>query len=160
MRARRIAWEPRIREDSELFYTVVWMKRTLLGMGVLVLLTQLPRLQAVEKPYQIGEIVSVEKKVHTQVLYYIVDTPITKDNPYYEVSIRFGDEVCVGEYTPRHAADTPPQAWTPSSEVQVRVEKHHMFVKASGVPDWDLPIVKRLQAPEGKSQPAPLAPKK
>jgi len=100
---------------------------------------------AVEKPYQTGRIVKVEQKTRTRVLYYLVNTPVTKDDPYYEVSIRFGNQICVGEYTPRHAADALPAEWKSGGEVQVRLEKHHMFVKGRGV-DWDLVIVKRLQA--------------
>jgi len=133
------------------------MRRTLLGTAVLVLAVLLPCLAAVGKQYQAGRIVKVEQKTRTRVLYYLVNTPVTQDDPYYEVSIRFGDQVYVGEYTPRHAVDTPPQEWEAGSEVPVRLEKHHMFVKGRGV-DWDLVIVKRLQAPDSKDAPdaAPL----
>jgi hypothetical protein len=130
------------------------------GLGVLVLAILLPGLHAVEKRYQTGKIVKVEQKARTRVLYYLVNTPVTQDYPYYEVSIRFGDQICVGEYTPRHAVDTPPQEWEAGSEVQVRLEKHHMFVKGRGVADWDLVIVKRLQAPDGKNAPDPAPLKK
>jgi hypothetical protein len=136
------------------------MRRTLCCVGILALVAPLTALHAVENQYQSGKIVSVEKKVHTRVLYYIVDTPITRDDPYYQIAIRFGDQVCVGEYTPRHAADVPPQAWVPGSEVQVRLEKHHMLVKGGGGPDRDLVIVKRLQAPGDENAPDPASPKK
>jgi len=136
------------------------MRRTLAGVGVLLLAILLPGLQAVEKQYETGKIIRVEKKAHTRVLYYLVNTPITQDDPYYEVSIRFGDQVCIGEYTPRHAADTPPQTWEPGSEVLARVEKHHMYVKGSGGAEWDLMIVKRLPASDGKSTADPTPTKK
>ncbi len=49
--------------------------------------------QAVEKPYQTGKIVDVQRKVETRVLYYLVNTPVTQDDPYYEVSVRLGTTV-------------------------------------------------------------------
>lgn len=134
------------------------MRLTLAGTVALALVATLPGLHAVEKEYQPGVILQVEKKAHTRVLYYLVNTPVTQDDPYYEVSIRFKNQVYVGEYTPRHAVDTPPEEWRAGSEVQARLEKHHIFVKGSGGTDWNLVIVKRTPVPEEKNsaEPAPL----
>src|SRR5690242_10449544 len=43
--------------------------------------------------YVDGSIVIVQKKVNTRVLYYIVNTPVTRDDPYYEVQMRVKDTV-------------------------------------------------------------------
>jgi hypothetical protein len=67
-----------------------------------------PNLHAAEKPFLTGKILDVQQKTTTRVLYYQVDTPITKDEPYYEVSVQVKDTIYVGDYTPRHASATLP----------------------------------------------------
>jgi hypothetical protein len=136
------------------------MRSALAGTLVLALVAVLPGLYAVEKEYQPGVILKVEQKAHTRVLYYLVNTPITQDDPYYEVSIRFKTKIYVGEYTPRHAVDTPPEEWQAGSTVQARLEKHHMFVKGPGGTDWDLVIMKRTPVQEEKNSPEPVPLKK
>jgi hypothetical protein len=136
------------------------MRLTLVGTVVLALAAALPALYAVEKEYQPGVILKVEKEAHTRVLYYLVNTPVTQDDPYYEVSIRFKNQIYVGEYTPRHAVDTPPEEWQTGSTVQARLEKHHMFVKGPGGTDWKLVIVKRTPVQEEKDSPEPVPLKK
>ena len=134
------------------------MRSILVGTVALTLVAVLPGLYAVEKEYQQGVIVKVEQKARTRVLYYIVNTPITQDDPFYEVSIKFKDQIYIGEYTPRPAVDTPPQEWQTGSTVQARLEKHHMFIKGPGGADWNLVIVKHMPVQEEKnaSEPAPL----
>ncbi len=34
----------------------------------------------------LDKIITVEKKFHERVLYYLVNTPVTQDDPYYELS--------------------------------------------------------------------------
>jgi len=53
-----------------------------------------------------GTIVDVQQKAYTKVLYYLVNTPVTRDEPYFEVSVRIRDRIYSGEYRPRHAAET------------------------------------------------------
>ena len=74
----------------------------------LAALMPLTVLRAAERQYVPGQIVTVEKKFHERVLYYLVNTPVTQDDPYYELSLRSGDLVFLTEYTPRHAADELP----------------------------------------------------
>jgi len=134
------------------------MRLSLLGT-ISLLLAAVPSLYAVHQEYETGVVLKVEQKAHTRVLYYIVNTPVTQDDPYYEVSIRFGDAICVGEYDPRHAADAPPGEWQVGASVQARVEKHHMFIKGPGMTERDLVIIRHTPAREAKdtkdtSQPA------
>jgi hypothetical protein len=111
-----------------------------------VLAVVLPSLYAIEKQYQTGKIVDVQQKSRTRVLYYLVNTPVTQDDPYYEVSVQFRDMIYVGEYAPRHSSDTLPGEWKVGSELQARLDKHHMLVKRPGGVDLDLIIVKRAPA--------------
>src|SRR6266481_5955890 len=90
-------------------------------------------LQAAEKQYQNGRIVSVEKKSRERVLYYLVNTPVTQDDPYYEVLLQQDNWLYLSEYTPRHAADRFPDDWKPGTEVQMKLaDKRHVFVKGPG----------------------------
>jgi hypothetical protein len=76
----------------------------------------------------------------------VVNTPVTKDDPYYEVSIQFSDIIYDAEYTPRHASDTVPDEWTAGSEIQARVDKRHISVQQPSGVIWNLVIVKRRPA--------------
>ena len=92
------------------------MKRFLAIAVLLMLLLSLPALQAAEKQYGPGRIVSLEKKAHERVLYYLVNTPVTQDDPYYEISLQQGTWLYLAEYTPRHAADSLPDEWKPGAD--------------------------------------------
>ena len=113
---------------------------------LLSLAVVLPGWCATPKPYQPGKIVSVEQKARTQTLYYLVNTPVTKDEPYYELSVKVDQTIYVGEFTPRHSADTLPVSWSEGAEVQVKVEKRHFYVKTPGDDVVDFVVVKRVRA--------------
>ena len=104
-----------------------------------------PGLSAVEKQYQAGQIVDIQQKSNTRVLYYQVNTPIAKDEPYFEVSVRVKDMIYTGDYTPRHAADTLPDEWNlPHAEVRLRLEKHSMFLTRPTGTELQFVITKRV----------------
>ena len=117
-----------------------------------------PGFYAAEKLYQTGKIVDIQQKKTTRILYYQVDTPVTKDEPYYEVSVRVKDTVYVGDYSPRHSADTLPEEWNvPQAEVRLRLEKHYMFLRRPAGTELQFVITKRIAAapaqnPEPSSQ--------
>ncbi len=120
-----------------------------------------PGFGAVEKQYQMGKIVDIQQKTNTRVLYYQVNTPITKDEPYFEVSVQVKDTIYVGDYTPRHSADTLPEEWNlPQAEVRLRLEKHSMFLTRPTGTELQFVIVKRIAvAPAQKISELP-SPKK
>jgi hypothetical protein len=105
-----------------------------------------------------GRIVDVQQKVHTRVLYYVVDTPITRDDPYFEVSVQIKDKVYTGEHTPRHVADTLPADWKAEAEVRVRLEKHTMFLKRPNGEEMEFIITRHTAAPAPPPLPARAAP--
>jgi hypothetical protein len=97
----------------------------------------------------------VQQKVNTRVLYYQVNTPVTQDDPYYEVSVQLGDTTYVGQFTPRHASDTLPEDLVVAADVEARIEKRHMFLKRPSGLEMDLPIVKKFPSkPATESKPA------
>jgi hypothetical protein len=120
-----------------------------------------PGLFAAEKQYQTGKIVDVQQKTNTRVLYYQVNTPITKDEPYFEVSVQVKDTIYVGEYTPRHSADTLPEEWNlPQAEVRLRLEKHSMFLTRPAGTELQFVITKRIAVAPAQEISQPPSPKK
>ena len=110
---------------------------------------------AVEKQYHQGTIIGIEPKVNTKILYYLVNTPVTQDDPYFEISVRMMNTIYVCQYAPKHAADGLPDDWKIDSEVEGRLEKRHLFVKRPNGAEVDLTIVKRLAAASSEVQPGP-----
>jgi hypothetical protein len=128
-----------------MFYTWGWFMKLRYAVWVLFL-GMAGIAQAAEKPYQAGKIADLQQKVNTRVLYYLVNTPITEDDPYYEMSVRIGNTVYGGVYTPKHRGDTLPVDWKPDAQVQVRIEGRHFYVKGSAGQDIDFAIAKRTTA--------------
>jgi hypothetical protein len=126
--------------------------------ALLVALLSVTNLYAAERQFQTGRIVSVEKKVHERVLYYLVNTPVTQDDPYYEVSLQLGNSVLLTEFTPRHAADELPDSWKDHAEVEIKVnDKHHATVKQGGGIEVQLVIVKRMPGSVESAAPQPAS---
>lgn len=139
-----------------MFYTDLWMKKFWAMAVLLAFLISLPGLQAAEKRYQTGRIVSVEKKSHERVLYYLVNTPVTQDDPYYEVLLQQNTWLYRTEYTPRHSADSLPDDWEPGAEVQMKLsDKHHVWIKKSTGSELQLVVVKREPATGEVDAPKP-----
>lgn len=112
---------------------------------VLLLAVATSGLFAAEKLYQTGKIVDIQQKTATRVLYYQVDTPITKDDPYYEVSVQVKDTTYVGDYRPHHSGETLPEEWNvPQAEVRLRLEKHYMFLLRPAGTELQFVIAKRI----------------
>jgi hypothetical protein len=102
--------------------------------------------QAVEKPYQMGKFVDVERKVNTRILYYLVNTPVTQDDPYYEVTVQLGETVYRGVYTPLHRGEVLPEEWKAGEEVQAKVDGRHLYLKKLNGTEFDFAIAKRKRA--------------
>ncbi len=110
---------------------------------------------AVEKTFTVAKIVKVEDKVKSTVLYYQVDTPITRDDPYYEISVQLKDTLYLGVYTPRHAKDLLPPEWMPGADVRVRLDGNKMFLLTPTGNELEMPIAKRTEVKtEGSAAPA------
>lgn len=113
----------------------VWL--LFLGMGASAL--------AVEKPYQAGKIIGAQEKVNTRVLYYLVNTPVTEDDPYYQVSVQVGNTIYRGIHTPRHG-DSLPESWKPNTDVEVRIEGRRFYLRRPSGEEMDFAVAKRTTA--------------
>ena len=129
------------------------MKRIPVRIGLLLFLVTFPALFAVEKQYETGKILDVQQKARTRTLYYLVNTPVTRDEPYYELTVQVRDTVYVAEYTPRHSADTLPDDWRTGTEIQLKADKRHLLVKRPGEAQADLVVVKHMPAASWKAPP-------
>jgi hypothetical protein len=133
------------------------MKRCLITVALICVLL-LPRLYAVQNQnqYQTGKIVDVQQKARTRILYYVVNTPVTKDDPYFEVSVQLKDTIYVGEYTPLHASETLPEDWRVDASVSARVDKHHLFLKRPEGMELQFVIVKRIASEPAQKAAEPV----
>jgi hypothetical protein len=116
--------------------------RLLKATGVMLLMVLLLG-AAAKKQYVDGIVVDVQQKATTRVLYYQVDTPITQDDPYYEISVRIRDTVYFGRYTPMHSRDTLPEDWTVGSAVQARIDGRHLVLKRPSGTEMSFAFTKR-----------------
>ena len=130
------------------------MKRILTNVALLVALLSCLTLHAAEKQFAAGRIVTVEKKAKERILYYLVNTPVTQDDPYYEISLQQGNTLFLTEYTPRHAADELPDGWKDDTAVEMKItDKHHVSVRRPGGSELPLLIVKRTTGVEQPTAP-------
>jgi hypothetical protein len=132
------------------------MKRTLVNAVLLGILLSIFTLQAAEKQFEPGRILTVEKKAHERILYYLVNTPVTKDDPYYELTLQSGDTIYWTEFTPRHAADDLPDGWQEEAELLIKVvDKHHVLVKQQGGTAIQLLLLKTTPGTAQSTAPKP-----
>ncbi len=125
------------------------MKQVIASASLFAVLASVAVASAAERQYQKGQILEVEKKAHTRVLYYIVNTPVTQDDPYYDLSLQLGPQVYRAEYTPRHAADSLPDTWKAGTEVEMRLTgRRSLTVKGPEGVEVQLVVTKRMPAKE------------
>ena len=90
---------------------------------------------AVEKKgVQSGVVLTVEQKTRSRVQYYIVNTPVTAEDPYLQMEIDSGGLVYTVEYEPHSAQEVLPDGCMPGQAVKVRLEKHNLFVQCLDSP--------------------------
>lgn len=142
-----------------MFYTRWVTRLSIIGVLVFSMLLAAPvfavEKHTVEKRYEKGTITDVQEKTKTRVLYYVVNTPITKDEPYYEVSLQTKDTTYLARYTPRHAADTLDEDWQAGAQVDVRVEGRHLFLKRQSGTEMQFVILKHTAVKTGQTDSVP-----
>ena len=86
-------------------------------------------LSAVQPHYSQAKLVKVERKTREKVNMYLVNTPVSTEVPYYQITLRLDQNDYKAEYTPRHPEEELPEAWVDGADVMVRTAKHHLFLK-------------------------------
>jgi len=94
-------------------------------------------------------IIRAEIKTRDRVLYWVVNTPIYREDPYFEVAVRAAGTVVIAEREPRNSHEMLPEDWKPGAVVQGRVDKRHLFLRRPNGTEVRFIITRRnKKAPE------------
>jgi hypothetical protein len=122
--------------------------KTLRLLSWLLILVAAASAEPRTKTYQTGTILSVQRKEANGVSYRKpTDAPMRSSAYTYDVSVRVADSVLVGRY--QSETSYLPSTWTEGSPVEVRVNKHRMYLKGPAE-DLELSIVSRRPLRDGK----------
>lgn len=121
------------------------MKIRLLISVVLVCVSTLA-LAAARGSWLAGRIVEVRKSVESKPLYWIANTPVTKDETTYTVTVHLVQKLLVGVYTVDKLHPEPPVEWVRGRPVKVELDGDEMYLKPPTGDDIKLRIVKRKTA--------------
>ena len=102
---------------------------------------------AVESGHFPLTIVRAETKTRDRVVYWVVNTPIYHEDPYFEVAVRAAGTVVVGEREPRNTREMLPENWKPGAVVQGRVDKRHLFLRRPNGTEVRFIIIRRTKTP-------------
>lgn len=100
-----------------------------LYVAAMTFMALVPWSRAAQKGFEDGVITRVEKKSHDRILYYLVNTPVMTEDPYYEISVRVNDKVYVGEYPLRESDVELPFDWKAGDAVRVLTDKAHILIQ-------------------------------
>ena len=115
------------------------------AITMVVLLTTAVGLFAVQSGFQAMTIVRASQKTHDRVIYFVVNTPLYREGPYFEVEVSVNGTIILAEYEPRDAWEMLPEPWKPGALVQGRVEGHSLFLKRPNGTELRFVIVKRTK---------------
>jgi hypothetical protein len=107
---------------------------------------------AVENGRQTVLIIRAEQKVHDRIIYYVVNTPIYREEPYFEIELQVSDTLLVAEYEPSKLGETLPENWKPGARVQAKVQGRHVWVRRPNGTDLRFMITKRTVIKNDKPQ--------
>jgi hypothetical protein len=92
-------------------------------------------------------IVRAEQKTRDRVVYYLVNTPLYHEDPYFEVEVRAAGRLIVGEREPKNSHEVLPVDWKPGVSVQGRVDRRHLFLRRPNGIEMRFIITRRAKAP-------------
>jgi hypothetical protein len=132
-------------------------RRTLVLTVVLSLCALAAQAAEKLKGAQSGVVLAVEKKSRSRTQYYIVNTPVGVEEPYFEAEIDSAGLVYTVEWDPKSSDDVVPDGCLAGQAVKVRVDHRHLFVKCLGS---DAEMRWEIQGKPKPSAPDSEAPKK
>lgn len=98
---------------------------------------------AAQGAWQSGRIVEVRRSVESKPLYWIANTPVTKDETTYTISVHLGQKLLVGIYTLDKSHRDPPAEWVRGRPVKIQLDRDDMYLKPLAGYDVKLRIAKR-----------------
>lgn len=114
------------------------------SFAVAALLLMSVAAQAVESGSQLFTIIRAEMKTRDRAVYWVVNTPLYREDPYLEVEVRAQDRVFVAECEVR-GPEMLPTDWKSGTRVRGQVEGHQLYLRRPSGTDLKLVIVKRKQ---------------
>ena len=93
--------------------------------------------------WQPGRIVEIQKSIDSKPLYWIANTPVTRDETTYKITVHLGQRLIIGIYTVDRLHEAPPDEWVRGRPVKVQLEGQDMYLKPLSGNDIKLRIVKR-----------------
>jgi hypothetical protein len=105
-----------------------------------------PGCLAIESGYLPLTIVRAEVKTRDRVAYWLVNTPVYQEDPYFEVVVRAARTVIVAEHEPV-AHEPLPEYWKQGTRVQGRVDRRHLFLRRPNGTEMRFIIIRRTKAP-------------
>jgi hypothetical protein len=102
---------------------------------------------AVESGYLALTLIRAEVKTRDRVVYWVVNTPIYHEDPYFEVAVQAAGNVVVGEREPRNTSEMLPEDWKPGAIIQGRVDKRHLFLRRHNGTEVRFLITHRTKTP-------------
>jgi hypothetical protein len=97
--------------------------------GYVVVLVALSAAFAVQRDYVSGTILQVRQQERERVQLYIVNTPIMTVEPYFTIAVEVNGTRYEGEFLPHTSHEMLPSFWKADESVQLRVERHFLFLK-------------------------------
>lgn len=88
-----------------------------------------------EQKFVTAKLIQAERKTREKVSMYLVNTPVSTEVPYFEIVVRMGEINYTAEYAPRRAEEELPPEWVAGADVQVRLDKHALFLKRADGPE-------------------------
>ena len=130
------------------------MTRGTLFLAAAVCLTSLSA-GAVEKVKgsQSGVMLAVEKKSRSRTQYYVVNTPVGVEEPYFEAEIDSAGLVYTVEYEPKRSDEVLPDGCMAGLAVKVRVDHRHLFLQCADSSEemrWEIQK-KKPSAPDSEA---------
>lgn len=105
------------------------------------------------KGSQPGVVLAVEKKSRSRTQYYVVNTPVGVEEPYFEAEIDSAGMVYTVEYEPKSSNGVVPDGCLAGQAVKVRVDHRHLFVQcldSDAEMRWEIQK-KRPSAPDSEA---------
>jgi hypothetical protein len=92
-------------------------------------LAALSSVYSAQREYVSGTILELRQQERDRVQLYIVNTPIMTEEPYFTIAVGVNGMRYEGEFLPRTPHEMLPGFWKTDEDVQVRLEKHFMYLK-------------------------------
>jgi len=130
-----LAWPPNQRKllcktqnSGPVLYWGFGMTRRTTTVWLFVLLA-LGGARAAQREYLSGTILDIRQQERDRVLLYIVNTPIMTEDPYFTIALDVNGMRYEGEFLPRSQHEMLPSFWKADETVQLRLDKHFMYLK-------------------------------